>query len=38
MSAFEPTPEVNPAKADIADVMSVIGGKAEVAGLDTKQV
>ncbi len=34
-SAFGPTPEVNRAKGDIADDMSVIGGKAEVAGADT---
>ncbi len=34
MSAFGPTPEVNPAKADIAIVMSVVGGEAEVGGTD----
>ncbi len=35
-SASPPTPEVNPAKADIAIVMSVVGGEAEVTGTHTR--
>jgi hypothetical protein len=31
-SASRPTPEVNPPKADMADMMSVVGGESEVAG------
>ncbi len=33
MPASYPTTEVNSAKADIADAMSAVGGKAEVAGV-----
>ena len=38
MSAFGSTPEVNPAKADIGDGMSVVGCIAEVAGADMRGI